>query len=108
MNIKVAPTDFDVLRFLWKKDINAENPENVTYRFNSVVFGVNLSPFLLNAVLKFHINRHREIDPKFGECMSKAFFVDGLVTTHTDVNEAFSLFMKAKERMSEGGFKLRK
>ena len=71
-------------------------------------FGVNLSPFLLNAVLKFHINRHREIDPKFGECMSKGFFVDGLVTTHTDVNEAFSLFMKAKERMSEGGFKLRK
>ena len=108
LNIEVDPTDRDVLRFLWIKDINAENPEIVTYRFNRVVFGVNSSPFLLNAVLQFHINRYREIDPKFGECMSKGFFVDDLVTTHTDVNEAFSLFMKAKERMSEGGFKLRK
>ena len=40
--------------------------------------------------------------------MSKGFFVDDLLTTHTDVNKAFSLFLKAKERMSEGGFKLRK
>ena len=108
LNIEIGPSDRDCLRFLWLKDIDSENPEVVVYRFNRVVFGVNPSPFLLNTVLQFHINRYKEIDPKFVECMSKGFFVDDLVTTHKNVGEAYSMFEKARERMMEGGFKLRK
>ena len=34
--------------------------------------------------------------------------MDDLVTTHKNVDEAYCLFVKARERMSYGGFKLRK
>ena len=108
LNIEIDPSDRDCLRFLWVKDINSENPEIVVYKFNRVVFGVNSSPFLLNAVLQFHINKYKETDPKFVECLSKGIFVGDLVTTHKDVDEAYCLFAKSRERMSEGGFKLRK
>ena len=94
LNIEIDPSDRDCLRFLWLKDIDSENPEVVVYRFSRVVFGVNSSPFSLNTVLQFHINRYKEIDPKFVECMSKGFFVDDLVTTHKNVGEAYSMFKK--------------
>ena len=55
-------------------------------------------------MLQFHINKYKETDPKFVECLSKGFFVDDLVTTHKDVDEAYCLFVKSRERMSEGGF----
>ena len=108
LNIEIDPSDRDCLRFLWVNNIYSEQPEIMTYKFNRVVFGVNSSPFLLNTVLQFHVNRYKEADPKFVECMSKGFLVDDLVTTHKDVNEAFCMFEKARERMREGGFKLRK
>ena len=63
---------------------------------------MNSSPFLLNTFLQFHINRYKEADPTFVECMSKGFFVDALVTTHKDVNEAFCIFEKARGRMRKG------
>ena len=108
LNIEIDPSDRDFLRFLWVKDIYSEQQEIIVYKFNRVVFGVNSSPFLLNTVLQFHINRYKGVDPKFVECMSKGFFVDDLVTTHKDVNEAYYMFEKARERLNEGGFKLRK
>ena len=45
--ILVDPKDHDVLRFLWVKDVTAEEPEIITFRFTRVVFGVSSSPFLL-------------------------------------------------------------
>ena len=73
------------------------SPETIIYRFNRVVFGVNSSPFLLNAVLQFHLNTYRVVDPKFVECMSKGFFVDDLVTSYKNVEEAYCMYQKAKE-----------
>ena len=108
LNIEVHRRDRDCLRFLWVKDVNVDNPEIVTYRFNRVVFGVNSSPFLLNAVIRNHLDKYKEEDPQFVDCLTKSFFVDDLVTSCKDPNEAFSLYEKAKLRMSNGGFKLRK
>lgn len=108
LNSEVHPDDRDCLRFLWVKDIYAEEPEFIVYRFNRVVFGVNSSPFLLNAVLRHHVNRYKNVDSQFVECLTKAFFVNDLVTSCHDSTTAHALYEKARERMSEGGFKLRK
>ena len=59
LNVEVSPQDRDSLRFIWVKDINADELSLKVYRFNRVVFGVNCSPFLLNAVLKYHIDRYK-------------------------------------------------
>ena len=108
LNIEVDPKDCDCLRFLWFKDIHADNPEIVTYKFLRVPFGLKSSPFLLNAVLRYHIDQYKEIDPEFVNKLSQGFFVDDLVTSCSDTEEAYSLYNKASDRMQEGGFKLRK
>ena len=58
LNIKIDPSNRGCLRFLWVNDIYSEQPEIMVYKFNRVLFGVNSSPFLLNFVLQFNINRY--------------------------------------------------
>ena len=108
LNIEIHPEDRDCLRFLWVKDINDANSEVIVYRFNRVVFGCNSSPFLLNCVLRNHIEKYKEGDQEFVNKLVGGFFVDDLVTGCQDSQEAIDLYRKAKERMKDGGFTLRK
>ena len=101
LNIEVHSEDRDCLRFLWVKYIHAAKPEVITYRFKRVVFGVNSSPFLLNAVLRHHLEKYKEIDPQFVDCLTKSFFVDDLVTSCRNSEQAYLLYDKAKLRMLE-------
>lgn len=104
LQISVAPSDRDVLRFLWW-----DNQEKIeTYRHRRVVFGVSSSPFLLGATIEMHIERnvnstdypHRK---KIYEKLLKSFYVDDCITSvdsYTDFqifqNEAVSLLNEAK------------
>ena len=108
LNIEIHPKDRDSLRFLWLSDIHAKNPGVVIYRFNRVVFGCNSSPFLLNCVLRHHIMKYENEDPEFVEKMIGGFFVDDLAVGCEDTQEALTLYKKAKSRMGEAGFHLRK
>ena len=64
LNVEVDVQDRDCLRFLWM-----EKPPDlsriVVYRFCRVVFGVNASPFLLNATIRHHLKKYKECDPEF-------------------------------------------
>ena len=108
LNIEIIPEDRDCLRFLWVDDVQAEDPKIVVFRYQTVVFGVNASPFILNAVLRHHIEHYKEIDPNFVTKLVEGFYVDDLVSGCSNTHEAFALFQKAKGRLQEGGFKLRK
>ena len=108
LNIEVHPADRDCLRFLWFKNCWSENSEIVVFRFLRVVFGVNSSPFLLNAVLRHHLEMYKEVDPNFASKLIESFYVDDLVTGCKNIDEAFTLYQKASERLKEGGFRLRK
>ena len=108
LNVEVNPKDRDCLRFLWVSDLNTPEPSIDVYRFNRVVFGVNCSPFLLNAVLRYHLSKYAEKDPDFATKMSNSFYVDDLVSGATDVESGLQLYEKARLRMKEGGFNLRK
>ena len=55
--ISVDDHDRDVLRFLWVDDVTKAEPEIREFRFTRVVFGVSSSLFLLNATIKFHLER---------------------------------------------------
>lgn len=57
LNIEVAERDRDCLRFLWCEDVHKPDSKIVVYRFCCVVFGLNASPFLLNATLRYHISK---------------------------------------------------
>ena len=108
LNIEVHEKDRDSLRFLWVDDVLRNNLNLVVYRFCRVVFGVNSSPFLLNATLRYHISKYAIHDKNFADKLLRSFYVDDLATGESSTEDAYLLYTKAKERMSEGGFKLRK
>ena len=108
MNIEVDPGDRDCLRFLWVDDYKKEAPEVIVYRFCRVVFGLNASPFLLNATIRHHLNKYVSTDSGFVQKMLEGFYVDDLVSGGNTNEEAFELYNKARLRMEDGGFRLRK
>ena len=108
LNIEIDPSDRDYLRFLWVDSITEDQPTIAIFRFNRVVFGVNSSPFILNAVLRHHIERFKEVDPEFARKLVEGFYVDDLVTGCRSPIEAIELYEKAKDRMQHEGFRLRK
>ena len=108
LNVEVKLRDRDCLRFLWVNNVDSEQVDPVVYRFCRVVFGVNCSPFLLNATLQYHLDTFAEIDPKFVRIMKRSFYVDDLVTGDKTTQAASEMHDKAKERLALGGFKLRK
>ena len=85
MNNEVNGEDRDCLRFLW-----VEKPPDlsrvVVYMFCRVVFWVNASPFLLNAMLRNHIRKYEECDPGFVQRLLDSFYVDDLVGGWSKVN----------------------
>ena len=56
--INVDERDLDVLRFLWIRSNSVQPPEIIALRFTRVVFGVNCSPFLLNATIRHHMETY--------------------------------------------------
>jgi hypothetical protein len=50
LNAEVDKIDRDCLRFLWLKNAQNANSDIEVYRFCRVVFGLNSSSFLLNAM----------------------------------------------------------
>ena len=91
LNIEIHPEDRDCLRFLWLKDIHSPDPEVITLRFQRVIFGCNSNPFILNAVLRHHLNRYVEQDPEFVRKLLGGFFVDDLVTGGKDTQDTLTL-----------------
>ena len=59
LNIEVAERDRDCLRFLWCEDVHKPDSKIVVYRFCRIVSGLNASPFLLNARLRYHISKYK-------------------------------------------------
>lgn len=106
--VGVDAADRDALRFLWVQDPFAKEPKVEVKRFTRLVFGVSSSPFLLNATLKYHLNKYAVSDPEFVKKILKALYVDDLSTGGQTVNETYKLFLKTKLRMLEAGFNMRK
>ena len=108
LNIGITEDDRNCLHFLWISDIKADNPQVQVYRYNTVVFGVNSSPFLLNAVLRHHVESFKAIDQEFVSKLTESFYVDDLVTGCDTTEEAFCLYEKARDRLKEASCSLRK
>ena len=78
--ILVSDSDHDVLRFLWVDDINKKEPELRVFRFTRVVFGVSSSQFLLNATIRFHLERYMESDASTVQMLLQSTYLDNIIT----------------------------
>ena len=106
--VGVGKEDRDALRFMWLKDVHSEQPEVVALRFARVVFGVTASPFLLNATILHHLSNYQERDAEFVQKLLKSLYVDDVTGGGGSDEEAHEFYVKARTRLAEGGFNLRK
>ncbi|XP_072403151.1 uncharacterized protein [Diabrotica undecimpunctata] len=110
LQISVHPKDRDFLRFLW---YDKENNLKV-FRHRRVVFGINSSPFLLGASLKYHLSKLvDEYDSKASfttdtvKKLSNSFYVDNCVTSVASEIELKTFIKEANMIMAKGKFDLR-
>ena len=101
LQIKVQREDQDVHRFLWQNEGNVR-----IMRFVRVPFGNKSSPFLLNAVIKHHLNKYPPSEVK--EELSTNLYVDDWLSGADSVAEAFEKFNVASKIMAEAGMCLAK
>ena len=105
--IAMTEKDPDVLRFLWVDDVSKMDLE-IVLRFTQVVFGVSSSPFLLNATIQHHLEKHSVTQPDLVSELLKSTYVDDVVTGAESEGAAYELYKTSKELLKSAGFNLRK
>ena len=96
--VSVKETDRDVLRFLWVKDIKQEPPKFEAYRFTRVVFGVSSSPFLLNATIRFHLEKYLKTNEDLVCRLLCSTYVDDIIAGGKTEEEACLLYTSPSPR----------
>ena len=108
LQISVAHSHRDFLRFLLFDNIFKDIPEVAKYRFCRVIFGANCSQYLLNSVIRFHASKYKNVDKEFSEKVAKSFYVDDFNATVKDNSEDIEIYRKIKLRFLDASFSVRK
>ena len=106
--VSVEEADRDMLRFLRMKDCKRETPKFKVYRFARIVFGVSSSLFLLNATIRFHLERYLKTNEVHMRQLLCSTYVENIITGGETEEEGFELYVQSKQILQEGGFNLRK
>ena len=93
-------SDKDRFCFLWKTEEGVK-----AYHFKTILFGLNASPFILNHVLKLHLQRCRETAAT--AALKDSLYVDNFLYTSSDLNKMKSVYKESIEILRDGGFNLR-
>ena len=100
--INLNPIDQDVCRFiLYNRDGSFRH-----MRFVTLPFGLNCSPFLLNAVISHHINKYPN-NLTVHEMLNN-IYVDDFISGCDKPETAAIIHDESKNILAEGGFKLTK
>ena len=106
--VSIAEEDRDALRFLWVNNAVDDPPIIRVLRFTRVVFGVTSSPFLLNATLQHHLNKHHSEHPELVDRLLKSIYVDDVICGAPTSDDGHVLYRDSKDLLRKGGFNLRK
>ena len=82
-----------------------ENDKLISYRYTTLIFGFNASPFILNFVIKHHVRKFIQDDCT--EMLLNNFYVDNLIKTSNSISELSQLYTEAFDRMQQGNNELR-
>ena len=108
LNVRVTPEECNYLRYIWLDEINKNKPRLVIYRFVRLLFGLNSSPFVLNATVRKHLSQYAEADKEFILKVLHSLYVDDFVSGTESGEKSFELHLKLKRCFLEGGFNMRK
>lgn len=96
--IAVDPADRDFLRFLWWESPGRK--EFKVLRHSRVVFGVNCSPFLLAAVIEYHLKSASREYSAVALKLLQSLYVDNCVTS-VDTMEEYEEFKEKSVHLLE-------
>ncbi len=96
--VSVDEADRDVLRFIWVDDASKVSPDLRVYRFTRVVFGVSSSPFLLNATIRFHLEKYLESNGSLVRHLLDSTYVDDIISGGDTEDEVFRLYAESLPR----------
>ncbi|CAO4379232.1 unnamed protein product [Caenorhabditis nigoni] len=100
--------DRDFTRVLWLKDFKkpATMDNVIVYRFTRVLFGLNVSPFLLAATILHHLDQQE--DKQLAKDIANSLYVDNLVqTTDMDGDQAIQIYHRTKSMFNDMGMNMR-
>lgn len=106
LQIEVAEADRDYLRFLWYD----HDGKLVVYRFARVPFGLRCSSFLLNATLRYHMQKRclENDNPDLLQLLSKSHYVDDWLMGAKTPEKALLIKSYLTEFLEAIGMKLHK
>ena len=105
LNVEMSNDHKDFLRFLW---YDTNDLKIIIYRFLRVVFGLTSRPFFLNATIRYHLSKYIQFGRNFVGKFLEDRFVDDTTSDAKSIEEGKGFYVKAKKRMAEAGFDLRK
>ena len=111
LQIEIRPEDRDALRFLWfdvskSIDTNGTHGDLKEYRWSRLPFGLTSSPFLLQAVVRHHLDQFKNTD--IGKLISENIYVDDLVLSVPDEETAKQIKDQAVDIFKRCSMNLRK
>ena len=104
LHVNLNEADRDYTRFLWLSI--PSDPESVfqTYRFKSVLFVSASSPFILNAVLSYHLDQFKS--PVAAD-MKRNLYVDNIISGVSSESLATEYYTETRSIMLQAKFNLR-
>lgn len=105
LQISICKDDRDFLRFLWWKD--RDRKELQIFRHRRVVFGVICSPFILGAVIEYHLKRAEQEFEDVSKLLQKSFYVDNCVASVNSEQELEQFIKTSVQIMSGAKMELR-
>ena len=99
--LQIMLTREDKSRFCFFK----KGDKLVAYRYRTIIFGFNASPFILNYVIKHHDSQL--FDDGFSKILKTNFYVDNLIVTGNSSEFLKNVYSECLDRMKQGGFCLR-
>ena len=108
LNISIDPSQRDLLRFLWVDTKDPNNPTVVSLRFARLLFGLSVSPYVLNATIRHHLESNEEFNAEFVENVKNSLYVDDYASSFNSEDECFAMYEQLKSCFSKGGFNMRK
>ncbi|KAH3693016.1 hypothetical protein DPMN_193353 [Dreissena polymorpha] len=99
LRVGIAETDRRYHRVLWDED---------EYEFNTLVFGVNASPFLAQMVAQTNARKYADIYPAAAETVLKSTYMDDSMDSVTSEEKAIELYHQLSDLWSKAGMCARK
>ena len=106
LRIGISPSSRPFHRFLWR-DIDQSRPPDV-YQFNSLVFGVNSSPYQAQFVSQKHARENQEHYPRAAETILESTYMDDSMDSSPSEEECVRLYEELSALWGSAGMHARK